>query len=337
MLLLGIIILVMTIPLASLYLSTIFIHRFTLLTILYCTLLLYNVIYVVPLFISIGLLGELFQITILLQSLEILNLGGISLLFLIPEEYGIVSSSLVSEEFSILLFTSSFVPITIYSNTETAKSQILSDNKGKTGLYQWKHVESNKIYIGSAVDLSKRLENYYFKSYLERFKTIYIYNALLHHTHSAFSLSILEYIDITNLSSGPGPEEACELILSRKQHFLDLIFSEDEPNTYNILKIAGNLLGFKHTEETIARINKAQKGELHSMYGKSPSIETRTKSRITQGTTIFVYSKDDIFINSFYFIREAAKYYSCTHQTISRYLKSGKLFKNEWILSAVIK
>ena len=95
----------------------------------------------------------------------------------------------------------------------------------------------------------------------------------------------------------------------------------------NILKIAGNLLGFKHTEESIAKIKKAQKGELHSMYSKSPSIETRTKSRIYQGTTIFVYLKDDIFINSFYFIREAAKYYSCTHQTISRYLKSGKLFK----------
>jgi NADH-ubiquinone oxidoreductase chain 2 len=86
MLLLGIITLVMTIPLASLYLSTILIHRFVLLIMLYSALLSYNTLYVVPLSTGIGLLGGLFQITILSQSLEIfiLILGGI-ILFLVPE------------------------------------------------------------------------------------------------------------------------------------------------------------------------------------------------------------------------------------------------------------
>jgi len=81
----------------------------------------------------------------------------------------------------------------IYFNADTDKSQILSDNKGKVGIYMWTHIESGRRYVGSAVDLSKRLGYHLHKSYLESFKGIsYIYNVLLHYGHSVFSLSILE-------------------------------------------------------------------------------------------------------------------------------------------------
>jgi hypothetical protein len=50
-------------------------------------------------------------------------------------------------------------------NAETDRSKILSDTKDKTGIYQWTHLESSKRYIGSAVDLSKRLIYYYNKNY----------------------------------------------------------------------------------------------------------------------------------------------------------------------------
>jgi len=43
-----------------------------------------------------------------------------------------------------------------YSNSDTDKFLILTDNKGKAGIYLWKHNESGKIYIGSAADLFKR-------------------------------------------------------------------------------------------------------------------------------------------------------------------------------------
>jgi len=39
-----------------------------------------------------------------------------------------------------------------------------------------------------------------------------------------------------------------------------LIFSRAKFNTYNILKIAGSSLGYKHTEETIAKMS----GKNHS-------------------------------------------------------------------------
>jgi hypothetical protein len=75
--------------------------------------------------------------------------------------------------------------VIVYNNADTDKSQILLDNKGKTGVYMWTHIETGKIYVGSAIDLSKRLSLYFIVSWLKQ-KNYYISRALLHHTHSAF-------------------------------------------------------------------------------------------------------------------------------------------------------
>jgi NADH-ubiquinone oxidoreductase chain 2 len=93
MLLLGIITLVMTIPLASLYLSTILIHRIAFLILLLSAVLSYNTLYVVPLSSGIGILGGLFQTTLFSQSLEIfiLILGSLILLIVPEKEKNIIN------------------------------------------------------------------------------------------------------------------------------------------------------------------------------------------------------------------------------------------------------
>src|ERR1700733_11824565 len=98
MLLLGIITLVMTIPLASTYLSTILIHRIALLIMLFSSLLAYNTLYVVPLSTGVGLLGGLFQISILSQSLEIFILIIGSIILLLVPEGKEINTKLVSLE-----------------------------------------------------------------------------------------------------------------------------------------------------------------------------------------------------------------------------------------------
>src|SRR5574338_36657 len=205
------------------------------------------------------------------------------------------------------------------------------DNKGKSAIYLWTHKESCKRYIGSAVDLHTRLRNYFSKKFLERNKTIYIYNALLHHNYSAFSFSILEYIDITNLSL----EESRKLILGREQFYLDLIFSDDKPNTYNILKVAGSLLGYKHTKESIAKFS----GENHPLFGvtgeyhprgflgKTHTPDTIAKIGASLGTTIYVYNSQGSLVNSFSSSRKAAKFFNCTDPTIMKYARNGELFR----------
>jgi len=59
-----------------------------------------------------------------------------------------------------------------------------------------------------------------------------------------------QYIDVPGLFK----ENPHKLILSHEQYFLNLIFSGDKPNTYNLLKVAGSLLGYQHTKGTIAKM-----------------------------------------------------------------------------------
>jgi len=217
-------------------------------------LLSYNTLYVTPSLTWVHLLEGLFQSLFLsYQYYDIL---------LSYQYYDILLSY---QYYDILLCT--FVPVIIYSNAEIDKSVILSANKGKAGIYQWKHNESNKIYIGSAVDLSKRLIKYYSPYGLKETNN-YICRALILHGYSAFSLSIVEYIDISNLSK----DEAKTLILLREQYYIDYLLPE-----FNILKLAGNSLGYKHTEETIALMSLAKSGENHPLFGKSHTAETIAK------------------------------------------------------------
>jgi group I intron endonuclease len=254
----------------------------------------------------------------------------------------------------------SFVSTKIYNNAEIDKLMILKDNKNQAGIYKWTHLESGKNYIGSAVNLSLRLRDYFNKSFLNRNKNMYIYNALLHHGYSAFSLTILEYINISNLNV----KETGKLILEREQHYLDTLQPE-----YNILKIAGNSLGYKHSKEALAKISKAVKGENHPMLGKTHSFETRNlmsknHSRYMLGRThspetilkmikartaennpnfgkykkVFIYSLDPVsnektLYKSFNNSIEVALYFNCTRRTISRYLNKNTLYKKQWVLS----
>lgn len=239
----------------------------------------------------------------------------------------------------------------------------------KTGIYLWTHKESGKKYIGSAVDLSKRLSRYYSPSELKRVDN-YISKALLDHTHSVFSLAIIEYIDITNLSK----EEVKKLILERKQHYIDTL----EPK-YNILKVAGSTLGLKyseevrekrsfarlgenntfygktHTEETKTLMSEAKKGKVkseetkqkmsevksgvnHPLFGKTPSIGTKALiSAALGGGTIFGYDSDGILVNTFCSTREAAKFLNCSHVSIANYIKNGKVSQGKWLLTLSVK
>lgn len=113
--------------------------------------------------------------------------------------------------------------------------------------------------MGSSGNLSKRFRVYFSESGIEKILTIStsrILRALLKYGYSKFRLEILEYCD----------SDKC---LEREQYFLDSINPE-----YNILKKAGSPLGYKHTEETIAKIALALKGEKHPMFGKLHSEET---------------------------------------------------------------
>jgi group I intron endonuclease len=86
--------------------------------------------------------------------------------------------------------------------------------------------------VGSAVNLTNRLSNYFSLIFLKR--TILksrsiINNSLLKYGYNNFSLDIMEYCESS-------------VLINREQYYLDRLKPE-----YNILKIAGSSFGYKHS------------------------------------------------------------------------------------------
>lgn len=148
---------------------------------------------------------------------------------------------------------SSVVPVKMYSNADIDKLQILKESRGKCGVYRWTNLITGKIYIGSSINLEKRLRGYFSISFLEsgikKGKSL-ISSALLKYGYSNFTLEILEYCE---------PSEA----ISREQHYLDLFKPE-----YNILLTAGSWLGSKHSEEAKVKMSAAKIGNNNASGGK---------------------------------------------------------------------
>lgn len=152
----------------------------------------------------------------------------------------------------------SVVPVKFYSNADTQKLEILKENRGKCGIYRWVNQINGKSYVGSAVNLSKRLSEHF----IGNKSNIIIQQAFDKYGLSNFSVEILEYCDQ-------------QILIEREQYYLDLINKK-----YNLNPVAGSRLGAKHSEEsrqkmserlhseeTRKKISKALSGYKHPQYG----------------------------------------------------------------------
>lgn len=153
----------------------------------------------------------------------------------------------------------SVVPVKIYSNADLSKESIITENKGKSGIYLWVNLKNSEAYIGSSVNLGVRLRKYYSHYYLTKgSKGMYISRALLKYGYSGFNLEILEYC-------------APEKCLEREQYYIDLLNPE-----YNVLLTAGSPVGRKHTEEARKLMSEAKKGNRNAT-GHIVSEEARIR------------------------------------------------------------
>lgn len=205
------------------------------------------------------------------------------------------------------------------------KELAIKENKGKSGTYRWVNKESGKSYVGSSVNLSRRFTKYYSYSHISDPKrNMAIDRALLKYGYSNFQLEILEYCDPTRIS-----------LLEREQFYLDLLKPE-----YNILPKAGSSLGYKHTEETLAKF-RARKltpeqhllGHLSKLNASGFTPETRAKiSARMANLNVSTKGKKLVFTNietqetiKFLSLRDAAAKMKISRNTIVKYLKSKEL------------
>jgi len=144
--------------------------------------------------------------------------------------------------------SSELEPVLIYTNPDEHKGLIATQNKGKSGVYRWVHKDSGKSYVGSSSMLSDRFRRYFNHSYLSSSKrgASLICKALLKYGYAGFRLEILEYCPRA-------------IVLNREQFYMDKLNPE-----YNILKIAGSNLGYKHSEASLKLMSDASKSRNES-------------------------------------------------------------------------
>lgn len=201
-----------------------------------------------------------------------------------------------------------------------------------SGIYGIIHIGSEKVYVGSALNIKKRWREH--RHYLRLNKHInqYLQNAWNKHGEDLFKFVILEEV------------KKSHLLIEREQYWLDGIRSYERKNGYNIAAIAGSQLGYKHTIATKEKLSKihsgrnltpehskaissALKGRVHS--DKAKSLLSESHAKLSKRQTFKL-------LNDFYFkgdhIKEIAKKYNLSQTSIWR-ITEGKVYKDrltEW-------
>lgn len=118
-----------------------------------------------------------------------------------------------------------------YANADTDKLNILRDIQGKSGVYMWTNLKNKKCYVGSSVDLRRRMLEYYNVNRLLKVSSMVINNAILKYGYCNFKFSIIEFCEIKDLKN-------------KEKYYFELL----KPK-YNILKEPGSPSkgkGWKH-------------------------------------------------------------------------------------------
>ena len=226
--------------------------------------------------------------------------------------------------------SSELTPVLIYTNPNDYKGLIAKQNKGKSGIYRWVHKDSGKSYIGSSAKLNDRFRQYFNHSYLSSSKrgTSLICKALLKYGYAGFRLEILEYCPISK-------------VLDREQFYIDKLNPE-----YNILKIAGSSLGYKHSETSLKLISKASKSRNQSeeflkfkrdiMLGRKLS-KAQLEKMIQNNSfrvAIILSNLETGEIKEFTSMIQAALFLGIHATTVKRYLVNNKPYKGYMITKA---
>ena len=228
-------------------------------------------------------------------------------------------------------------PVKVYDNFYKDRSIILTQLKGKSGVYYLLNNVNGHGYVGSSINLASRMKNYLNTSFLKtrQNRNMPITKALLKYDNGNFSLWILEYVEIKDISI-------------RETFYITKIIPY-----YNVFKSGYSSIGYKHTEETTIllselRLNKihtaetktliarALTGENNPFYNQNHSIETRVRiMEATSAYPVYIYNSYKELIAIVPSASTLAKKIKSTHSTIVSYIKNKLLVRGEWYFTNV--
>lgn len=155
------------------------------------------------------------------------------------------------------------------------------------GVYCIENKVNFKRYVGSSINMKERLRNH--KNKLKRNKHV---NNYLQNAFNKYGIDNFNFLIICEVQNKDD-------LLKVEQYYIDLYNSFYDSNGYNIRRDASSNLGFKHAEETKAKLSKISKKrfakkENHNRYGVPVSSETRRKlSESRKGIKSFWYKNGE--------------------------------------------
>jgi len=142
----------------------------------------------------------------------------------------------------------------------------------KSAIYSITHVESGKIYIGSAVDYMKRWRDHRYSLNHAKHCNLKLQNAWNKHGEQAFEFAVVELV-----------EDKADL-LNREQFWMD--FHQAYRKGYNMTPTAGSPLGriqSPETREKLRQINSTPEARAeHSARHKGKIVSDATRAKQAQ-------------------------------------------------------
>ena len=228
-------------------------------------------------------------------------------------------------------------PINVYNNFKKSRDLILKQEKEKSGIYCLVNNANKHVYIGSSIHLPSRMKNYLNNAFLNSKQNLNmpITKALLKYGTHNFSLWILQYVDIDNISI-------------RETYYITKLMPY-----YNVLKQGYSSLGYVHTEETKKLLSELAKNKVHSLETKSLIARRLTgennpfcnkghyiesKRRMMEeksGYSVYVYDSYKHLLVIFPSMLSLSSLIKCNHSTLVEVIKDNKLFRGEWYISNI--
>jgi len=212
----------------------------------------------------------------------------------------------------------------VFVHPVSERSQIKLVTINRSGVYLWYNKVSGRYYVGSSINLYKRLSRYYQKGYLE-YSTHYdlpIVRAITKYGLDNFILVILDYTDESNIHAS-------------EQYFIDSLLP-----IYNIRQVAGFRSGKPIIKKSLSEEHKLKlslkKGINHHNFGLKRPLEVINLMRDNHPKTkkLYQYLEDKVTLVAKYnSIRDMQRKTGITKEYVSKCIKANKLVHGKYYFS----
>lgn len=199
------------------------------------------------------------------------------------------------------------------------------------GIYAYRlKSDNNRLYVGSAVNISQRFRQHRYRSSIYKGNGSKFYNLINKYGWNNVEYGIVEEINFPVNNDIPANKK---LLLKREQYYLD----KYSP-TLNINKLAGSMMGYKHTQENKLRfsfihIGKSYKRNTSEASKPRPPVTKETIDKLklrTRGAATRIYDKSHSLVKEFKTIKTAASFVGLSPSSVSKYIATGAIWNNTY-------